>query len=82
MEIWDQTYTVSGTKISAKLQKSENSDIQICTENSYINKLSEQEGQIVIKKDVTHSSLQGKEFTFTLTLRGTFTYEGEEIENY
>lgn len=73
--------TVSGTKISAKLQKSENSDIQICTENSYINKLSEQEGQIVIKKDVTHSSLQGKEFTFTLTLRGTFTYEGEEIVN-
>ncbi len=74
--------STSGTSISGTLIPCENSDVLICTENSFINKLTEDhEGKISIKKMVTHESLNGKDFKFTLKLKGTFTYDGEEVVN-
>ncbi len=74
--------SVSGTKITGTLIACENSDVLITTDNSFINKLKDNhEAQILIKKMVTHESLNGKEFKFTLNLKGTFTYDGERIEN-
>lgn len=72
----------SGTTVSGKLTPSKNDDVLISTDNSFVNKLKdENEGKIVIKKNVTHEVLNGKEFKFRLTLKGTFTYGGEEIVN-
>lgn len=74
--------SVSGTKISGTLIACENNDVLISTDNAFINKLNENhEGKILIKKIVTHESLNGKDFKFTLKLKGTFTYDGERIEN-
>lgn len=74
--------SVSGTKISGTLLPGKNGDIEIYTENSFINKLQEiHEGKISIKKVVTHDSLNGKDFKFTLKIKGTFTIDGEEVVN-
>lgn len=74
--------SVSGTKITGTLLPGKNGDILISTDNSFINKLKQiHEGKIAIKKIVTHDSLNGKEFKFTLKIKGTFTYNGEEIVN-
>lgn len=73
--------TVSGTKITGTLKTSENSSEMVFTDNYYINKLKENTGNIIIKKDVTHDSLKNVEFKFTLKIEGTFTYGSEEIVN-
>lgn len=73
--------TVSGMKVSGTLIPFENKEEPITTDNSFINKLKESTGSISIKKDVTHETLNGVDFKFNLTLKGTFIYNGEEIVN-
>ena len=73
--------TVSGTKISGQLIGFENEAELKATDNSFINKLKESTGSITIKKDITHETLNGVDFKFNLTLKGTFIYNGEEIVN-
>ena len=68
-------------KVSGTLIPFENKEEPITTDNSFINKLKESTGSISIKKDVTHETLNGVDFKFNLTLKGTFIYNGEEIVN-
>lgn len=68
--------TVSGTSISGVLKESKADSYLITTDNSFINKLTEYTGDLVIDKKVTSGSLNGKEFKFKVTLRGAFEYNG------
>lgn len=68
--------TASGTSISGQLKRSTTDSYLITTDNSFINKLTENSGDLVIDKKVTSGSLNGKEFKFKVTLRGAFEFNG------
>ena len=68
--------TQSGTSISGVLKESKTDSYLITTDNSFVNKLTENSGDLVIDKKVTSGSLNGKEFKFKVTLRGAFEYNG------
>ena len=44
---------------------------------TYINKFNIKHGNLEITKEVTHKSLEGKDFTFNVTLKGLFKYKDE-----
>lgn len=69
--------TVTGESITGKLKESVSQEVLITTDNSFINKLTgPKTDELIIEKKVTHESLNGKEFNFDVTLKGTcdFTY--------
>lgn len=70
----------SGTQIEngiqGKLKESKTGEILITTDNSFINKVNENSGNLIVKKQVTHESLLGKEFKFKVTIRGAFEFNG------
>lgn len=51
------------------------------TEVGVINRIKQNKGRLEIKKEVETDSLNGKEFEFTVTIEGTFTYDGHEYNN-
>lgn len=69
-----------GTKIEngiqGTLKESKTGEILITTDNNFINRAKENSGNLIIKKQVTHESLNGKEFKFKVTIRGAFEYNG------
>ena len=73
---------VTGTpSISGKIKESDSEEILITTDNSFINKLlpdgpNGNQGNLIVKKQVTVGSLKGKEFKFKVTLKGSFEYNG------
>lgn len=74
--------TVSGTSISGKLKESVSQEVLITTDNSFINKLTgPKTDELIIEKKVTHDSLNGKEFKFDVTLKGSFEYNGTPYTN-
>ena len=74
---------VTGTpSISGKLEESISQEVLITTDNSFINKLLDvKQGDLTIEKKVTHNSLNGKEFKFKVTLKGSFEYNGTAYTN-
>lgn len=74
--------TVSGNSISGKLKESVAQEVLITTDNSFINKMSgSYTDELIIEKKVTHDSLNGKEFKFDVTLKGSFEYNGTEYKD-
>ena len=53
----------------------------VYTENTFVNRVNEHEGYLVIEKKVTDDSLIGKEFKFNVTLTGTFSYGSDQVNN-
>ena len=74
--------TVSGTTVEGKLKESVSQEVLITTDNSFINKVNgPHSDELIIEKKVTHDSLNGKEFKFDVTLKGTFEYNGTQYTN-
>lgn len=74
---------VTGTpSISGKIKESSSEEVVITTDNSFINKLPDaNQGNLIVKKQVTVGSLTGKEFKFKVTLKGSFEYNGIQYTN-
>lgn len=72
----------SGTQIDngiqGKLKESQTGEVLITTDNEFVNKANENTGNLIVKKQVTHESLNGQEFKFKVTFRGAFEYNGTE----
>lgn len=62
--------------IQGKLKESKTGEILITTDNEFVNKANENSGNLIVKKQVTHESLNGQEFKFKVTIRGAFEYNG------
>lgn len=62
--------------IQGKLKESQTGEILITTDNEFVNKANENSGNLIVKKQVTHESLNGQEFKFKVTIRGAFEYNG------
>lgn len=75
--------TVTGTpSITGTLKESVSEEVLITTDNSFINKLPDaNQGDLTIKKEVTHESLLGQQFKFKVTLKGSFEYNGTTYTN-
>ena len=74
--------TVTGKTVEGKLKESISQEVLITTDNSFINKVNGQHSdELIIEKKVTHDSLNGKEFKFDVTLKGTFEYNGTQYTN-
>ncbi len=74
--------TVTGTTVEGKLKESISQEVLITTDNSFINKMkAPYTDELIIEKKVTHDSLNGKEFKFDVTLKGSFEYNGTEYIN-
>ena len=74
--------TVTGKTVEGKLKESISQEVLITTDNSFINKVNgPHSDELIIEKKVTHDSLNGKEFKFDVTLKGTFEYNGTQYTN-
>ena len=62
--------------IQGKLKESQTGEILITTDNEFVNRANENSGNLIVKKQVTHESLNGQEFKFKVTIRGAFEYNG------
>ena len=70
------TLTTDTNKIEGVLIPNELASAEFkTTETAVINKVNIKKGNLKIIKDVTHKSLEGKEFTFNVTLTGHFKYK-------
>ena len=62
---------IEGTLVESKTQ-----DVLITTDNSFINKVNENSGDLIVEKQVKSEALKGKEFKFKVTIKGAFEYKG------
>lgn len=66
----------TSTTVEGTLKETEMTDHLVTTDNEFVNKVQKKTGDISIDKKVTHGSLNGKEFEFNVTIKGTFEYNG------
>lgn len=85
IEVPEGTAFVSGnggtsTTVSGQLQRSESQDHVIYTDNEFINKCVPKSGDLTIEKKALDDSIANVPFTFHVTLKGDFEYNGVEYK--
>jgi hypothetical protein len=64
-------------KVSGQLKEAVATDnVLTTTDNTYVNTAEEKTGNLIIDKKVTSETLNGVEFKFNVTIKGTFEYNG------
>ena len=71
----------TSTKVEGQLLPNGESEHVIYTDNEFINKATEKEGNLEIIKEVQDDCLQGKEFKFKVSIKGTFEYKGVQYKD-
>ncbi len=77
----DGNKNIDEKSITGKLKENNSVEISI-TEANFVNKMEKPHiGQLKIKKNVVNGSLNGKEFEFDVTLKGSFEYDNKTYSN-